>query len=477
MCRNSLSAHIAIIDDQGYIVQVNNAWRAFGEQNGLLDGNHGIGMNYLDICDAAAGPDAIEAKQIADAIRQILAGSKKEMYGEYPCHSPEENRWFVVRITRFHDGDRNWVILAHENITDRKLIEESLREEQEKAQNYLDIADVMMLALDQEGMVTLINQKGCEILGYRVDEVIGKNWINTFVPVAVREGLQQAFKQLISNGDKLLGYYENGVLTSDGEVRLIAWHNSVMRDAQGEIIGTLSSGEDITERKRAEEEIRRHAQETSALLETSLALTNLELEATLQTIGNSANTLFLADGCRIFLMEPDGETLRCVLALEENIAAFSSLSIKLGQGVTGAVAASGKAEIVNEMQDDPRALQIPETPEEQEAIMFAPLKERDRTIGILSVRRVGGKQPFHRAELELLEAFASMAASAVSNARLFEETQRRLVELRASEVRFRQLADNIQEAFWMTDVENDREIYMSSGCRRDLGTIHPEPDV
>lgn len=226
---------------------------------------------------------------------------------------------------------------------------------------------------------------------------------------------------------------------------------------------------DITERKHAEEEIRRRAEETSALLGTSLALTNLDLEATLQTVGNSANTLFLADGCRIFLMEPDGETLCCVLALEENVAAFSNLRIKLGQGVTGAVATSGKAEIVNEMQNDSRALQIPNTPQEEEAIMFAPLKERDRTIGILSVRRVGGKQPFQPAELELLEAFASMAASAVSNARLFEETQRRLVELRASEERFRQLADNIQEAFWMTDAENGQELYMSPAAERIWG--------
>ncbi|HEU4746850.1 MAG TPA: PAS domain S-box protein, partial [Anaerolineales bacterium] len=226
---------------------------------------------------------------------------------------------------------------------------------------------------------------------------------------------------------------------------------------------------DITERKHAEEEIRRRAEETSALLETSLALTNLDLEATLQTVGNSANTLFLANGCRIFLMEPDGETLRCVLALEENVAAFSNLRIKLGQGVTGAVAASGKAEIVNEMQNDSRALQIPDTLQEEEAIMFAPLKERERTIGIISVRRVGGKQPFQQADLELLEAFASMAASAVSNARLFEETQRRLVELHASEERFRQLADNIQEAFWMTDAETVQEIYMSPAAERIWG--------
>jgi PAS domain S-box-containing protein len=131
-------------------------------------------------------------------------------------------------------------------------------------------------------------------------------------------------------------------------------------------------------------------------------------------------------------MEPNGESLRCVLTLQEDSSAFSDLRIKVGEGVTGAVAASGRPEIVNQMQNDPRAVQVPGTPEkESEAIMFAPLKERDRAIGVLSIRRIGTERYFQPADLGLLEAFAAMAASAVSNARLFEETQRRLAELEA----------------------------------------------
>jgi PAS domain S-box-containing protein len=177
------------------------------------------------------------------------------------------------------------------------------------------------------------------------------------------------------------------------------------------------------------QETRRRAEETTALLETSLALTSLDLETTMQTIGHHAKTLFAADGCRIFLMEPDGETLRCVLALQESPVAFSHLKIKIGEGVTGAVAASGQAEIVNAMQNDPRAVQVPGTEDEQEAIMFAPLKERGHTLGVISIRRIGTEHPFYPADLELLQAFAAMAASSVSNAHLFEETQRRLDEL------------------------------------------------
>ena len=185
----------------------------------------------------------------------------------------------------------------------------------------------------------------------------------------------------------------------------------------------------IIERARLFEETRRRAEETASLLSTSLALSRLDLQATLQSIGDHAKTLFAADGCRIFLLEPDGKTLRCVLALLENPVAFTDLKIKLGEGVTGAVAASGQAEIVNDMTGDSRAVQVPGTEEEPEAIMFAPLQEQDRTSGVISIRRVGRNRPFHPADLELLKAFASMAASAVSSTRMFEETRKRVAEL------------------------------------------------
>jgi PAS domain S-box-containing protein len=106
---------------------------------------------------------------------------------------------------------------AQEEIAERKRAEEALRAEREKAQKYLDIAGVTMLALDQDGIVTLINQKGCEILGYSADEIMGKNWINTFLPETIREEMQGVLQQLISGDVEPVGYYENTVLTKNGE--------------------------------------------------------------------------------------------------------------------------------------------------------------------------------------------------------------------------------------------------------------------
>lgn len=177
------------------------------------------------------------------------------------------------------------------------------------------------------------------------------------------------------------------------------------------------------------ENLEKQTQEMASLLDASLALNSLDLRTTLQTIGQLAKTIFRADGCRIFLLEPESQTLRCELALQENEQAFSTLRVKVGEGVTGFVALTGVAEIVNDMTNDPRAVHVPGTPEEPEAMMFAPLIYGETSIGVLSVRRVGRNRPFTEENLRLLKAFASLAASAVANSNLFEQTNRRAERL------------------------------------------------
>ena len=121
--QDALSAHIAILDDAGNIVHVNSAWREFGDKNGLLLPDYCIGTNYLKICDSAIGLHAEEALLVANAIRKIGSGGAHEVLVEYPCHSIDKQRWFVARITRFESNERKWIVVAHENITERKQAE------------------------------------------------------------------------------------------------------------------------------------------------------------------------------------------------------------------------------------------------------------------------------------------------------------------------------------------------------------------
>ena len=140
-------------------------------------------------------------------------------------------------------------------IEERRQVEEALQTSEETARRYLDIAGVTVVALDHEGNITLINQRGLEILGYQREELLGKNWFKTCLPERMSDEVLDVYHQLIRGEVEPVEYFENPVLTKDGEERIIAWHNSVLRNPDGEIVGVLSSGEDITDRLRVEERI------------------------------------------------------------------------------------------------------------------------------------------------------------------------------------------------------------------------------
>ena len=138
-----------------------------------------------------------------------------------------------------------------EEIAERNVTRTALLQETKKAQQYLDIAGVMIVVINSDQTVGLINKKGCEILGYCSEEIIGKNWFETFIPPRLRNTVIEVFKKMMSGEFEPMEYYENPILTKDGEERLIEWHNASIKDENGRIQCTLSSG--ITDQKKAEE--------------------------------------------------------------------------------------------------------------------------------------------------------------------------------------------------------------------------------
>jgi PAS domain S-box-containing protein len=133
-------------------------------------------------------------------------------------------------------------------IAERRRAQEAQRHERNRAQRYLDTAEVILLALDTAGHVTLINRKGCDILGWSQSELLGRDWIDTCLPERLRPEFRLKLQNVINGG---LETVENPVLTRSGEERTIEWCNTLVRDASGHITGTLSSGTDITKRRTA----------------------------------------------------------------------------------------------------------------------------------------------------------------------------------------------------------------------------------
>ncbi|MGY5862029.1 MAG: PAS domain S-box protein [Candidatus Thorarchaeota archaeon] len=146
--------------------------------------------------------------------------------------------------------------------------EQPQHEELLRARNYLDLVEVIFVGLDTKGVVVFANRKCCKVLGYDHDEAIGKDWFKTFVPKKVRKETYDIFRSLMKGKTELVEYFENPILTKDGEERIIAWHNTLLTDEAGSITGTLSSGEDITESKRAEETLRESEERYRVLVES-----------------------------------------------------------------------------------------------------------------------------------------------------------------------------------------------------------------
>jgi PAS domain S-box-containing protein len=134
-------------------------------------------------------------------------------------------------------------------IFDRKQAELALPFERDRAQRYLDTAEVILLALDPEGRITLVNRYACSVLGWTSDELRGRDWIDTCLPVRLRAAARVNFANLLA-GD--ISVVENPVLTKSGEERLIEWRNTVPHDGAGRTLGTFSSGADITGRRALE---------------------------------------------------------------------------------------------------------------------------------------------------------------------------------------------------------------------------------
>ncbi|HVC10259.1 MAG TPA: PAS domain S-box protein, partial [Burkholderiales bacterium] len=391
---NALPASIALLDQRGIIISVNDAWRRFAVAGALQGPQYGIGVNYLEICDRVRGEGASEACQAAEGIRSLLGEGARSFSMEYACHSPTEQRWFLMTVTpladdrphgavvmrlditakrradeslraselRFREmaenirevfwltdpaknrilylspayeeiwgrsresayaSPRDWIEAIHpgdrervlhgvetqragekyveeyrivrpdgtirwirdrafpvlrdagavyrlagvaEDITESRRVTEELRESERRFSELLGNVELVSVMVDREARITYCNEYLLRLTGWRREEVIGRNWFEVFIPSENAQFKKGFFAALLANQPETW-HHENEILTRSGERRLIRWNNSVLRSGAGEVTGIAGIGEDITERKRAEEALRESEQKLRAIFE------------------------------------------------------------------------------------------------------------------------------------------------------------------------------------------------------------------
>ncbi len=247
---NALPAHIALLDPEGVIVAVNDAWRDFATANQLQVPEFGLGQNYLETCERAAGTAGAEALATATGIRRVLAGEAPNFSLEYACHSPTELRWFQMAVTPLRENQRGGAVAMHVNITERKRAEAALRETEERYRALFDRSHECVFLSDFEGNFLDANQASLELLGYRREDIP----MLTYASLLTEDQLPLALQA--TDEIKKTGYQnhptEYRLRCKDGRQVYVEIKSSLIY-REGKPSAIQGIARDLTERRRAQE--------------------------------------------------------------------------------------------------------------------------------------------------------------------------------------------------------------------------------
>ena len=288
---DSLPAHIAVIDKNGVITAVNEAWRGFARSNCLeerLDLT-GVGQNYLAVCTSG---QSFEGKtgEVLENLRAVLAGAKIGFSLEYPCHSPENERWFILQVSAMQ-GAKGGAVISHIDISDRKRAEIELKNSEQFNRSIFENSPDSVSILELDGSIRAMNSNGLRIL--EIDdfgEFAGRQWIDFWED----DENEMAYQAVQSARRGTAAHFEGVRKTAKGTVKY--WDVSVapVFDADGRVSRIITTARDNTTRREAEREreeilkreqaARRDAEVANRMRDEFLATVSHELRAPLSSI-------------------------------------------------------------------------------------------------------------------------------------------------------------------------------------------------
>ena len=264
---DSSSAHICVIDEDGFIEAVNRPWDKFAADNeGNLE-KTGEGINYLEVCETVQGEEREDALKFASAIRSIIRGEKDYFEMEYPCHSPHEERWFIAAITPFEDNNSlpRKVVITHTNITPHKEIEKILAEHGEQYRLLVENLQEGIWYIDAGGYTKYVNQAMAEMLGYTISEMRGKHLFE-FLNEEERKKTEVSLKRR-KQGVKEID--ERKFTHKEGFQIITRLSTSPLFDDKGNYMGSIAAVQDITEQKQMEINLQESEEKFRLLAESS----------------------------------------------------------------------------------------------------------------------------------------------------------------------------------------------------------------
>jgi PAS domain S-box-containing protein/putative nucleotidyltransferase with HDIG domain len=321
--------------------------------------------------------------------------------------------------------------LIGRELRERGRVEQRLQREQERARMYFDVAGVVLLVIGRDERVKLINRKGVEVLGLPEEEIADRNWFDTFVPERARVGARAMFRRLVAGEPGSGGDTESPVLSKDGREHRITWHHAPVRDGAGGISGVLSSGEDVTGRRRTEEQAACRHDQLATLHAIDLMITSTQdLRVILKQFIDLVIAQFRVDAADVLLVNRHAPTLEFAAEAGFRSAGIRRSALRIGEGLAGRAALERRVISVPDLRDPGSGFLRPQLIEGEAFVAYyaVPLVAKGVVKGVLELMH---RTPLllDREQEDFLASMASQAAIAIDNAALFDEIQRSNIDL------------------------------------------------
>jgi len=327
---------------------------------------------------------------------------------------------FDVRIIRLEDG----VVVTWQDITEKKKGQELLRRSEERLKRLIENSKDIVVMADLEGEVLYYN--GPPEYGVRAEDVLGKNAFSIFEPV-IAARLMNQLRRVVKEKEALT--IEN-FISRRGEPFWFSTHMYPIQDEQNRMYAVGVIARNITERKQVEEAIRQRTVQMEALQQVGLELvTQLNLDALLRSIVLRAVELVDGDSGGLYLYRPERGVLEWAMNVGPNMAPIGTI-LRKGEGFSGKIWETGQPLIVDDYKQwEGRAAVYEGYP--FTAIVGVPIRWGE-LLGVLNVLS-DSPHTFSQADVEVLNLFATQAAIAIRNARLYEVAQQEITERKQAE--------------------------------------------
>ena len=249
---DALPAHIAVLDSEGTIVSVNEAWRRFANENGLQDANHCVGQNYLDACGQGHDSGASDNTTVASGLRAVLAGERNSFSIEYPCDSPTEQRCFTLMATPLSTERPAGAVVLHINVSARARAEQASQRSTELLQAVVDGAPDIIYIKDRRGRYVMCNTAMADFTGRPIEQILGCDDLALFGASEAGPMVDNDRTMFATAKVQATEVWVTGV---NGR-RLFRSTRAPQRDAQDAMVGIICIARDITDDRLAEQALR-----------------------------------------------------------------------------------------------------------------------------------------------------------------------------------------------------------------------------